>query len=239
MADLKLFLGELVSGISNSRIHSDLQTIRIAEAYAKDKMLQNFAVPRMRIDQVRAKIPIAIQEAQTKSVQTYRSLDVERVSMGVNELVMKSLEKYKIPKDKSQMMISFIKYKTSAISKQLSSEKNDALVKGFVEEINKDLTIHIPIWYKESNKRGVTEARIVANQKIFEKEATDYLRKEVDSAEFTESISSLEVIVEASKLREISPENIIMLDVTITEQGMEMIKMEDANGDEVTKLMPE
>jgi hypothetical protein len=52
-------------------------------------------------------------------------------------------------------------------------------------------------------------------------------------------LESLQVIVEADKLREIKPENIIMIKFTLSEQGMEWIKIEDKDGNFSSKLMPE
>ena len=68
MADLGEFLGNLVSSISDSRVNSDLHTVRIAKEYAKDELLQHFSVPRMRIENVEMTIPIAIDIFNQKTI---------------------------------------------------------------------------------------------------------------------------------------------------------------------------
>jgi hypothetical protein len=45
--------------------------------------------------------------------------------------------------------------------------------------------------------------------------------------------------VESDKLREVKPENVIMIKMTLSEQGMEWIKMENNKGEVINKLMPE
>ena len=54
-----------------------------------------------------------------------------------------------------------------------------------------------------------------------------------------ESKDSVQVTVEAAKLREIKPENIIIIKMKISEEGMEWIKMENNDGEVVSKLVPE
>jgi hypothetical protein len=51
--------------------------------------------------------------------------------------------------------------------------------------------------------------------------------------------NDLDVIVESSKLREIPQSDKILISMKISEHGMEWIKMEDENGQTVTKLLPE
>ena len=69
--------------------------------------------------------------------------------------------------------------------------------------------------------------------KVFNKLFLPVLKKEI------KGLDDLHVIVEADRLREIKPENIITIKMTISEQGMEWINMEDRDGEIVNKLLPE
>ena len=53
------------------------------------------------------------------------------------------------------------------------------------------------------------------------------------------TLDAVDIIVESDKLREIKPENVIMIKMTLSEQGMEWVTMEDKDGKLVNKLMPE
>ena len=66
MIELSRFLGELVSSISNARVQSDIQSVKIAEEYAKNNLLQHFSVPRMRVDKVELNIPVAVDKLLEK-----------------------------------------------------------------------------------------------------------------------------------------------------------------------------
>jgi hypothetical protein len=53
------------------------------------------------------------------------------------------------------------------------------------------------------------------------------------------SLDSIDVIVESHKLREINPQHIITIKMTLSEQGMEWVNMENQEGKVVNRLLPE
>ena len=65
MAKLNEYLGSVISSLTNARVMADLQTVKVAEEYAKHDLLQHFSVPRMRVDD-ELTIPIALEATQKK-----------------------------------------------------------------------------------------------------------------------------------------------------------------------------
>ena len=53
------------------------------------------------------------------------------------------------------------------------------------------------------------------------------------------SLDSIDVIVESHKLKEINPQHVIMIKMTLSEQGMERVNMENQEGKVVNRLLPE
>ena len=71
MIKLNDYLGSIVASFTNAKIMSDLQTVKLAEEYAKHDYLKHFSIPRMRIDDVEMTIPIALDEAvRTGQIKT-------------------------------------------------------------------------------------------------------------------------------------------------------------------------
>ena len=89
---------------------------------------------------------------------------------------------------------------------------------------------------KETRKRDskeFPEAKVVANflyEKLYDKVTPPQKQRTIEDAE---------VIVESDKLRDLNPNHIIQIKMKIIEQGMEWHKMEDSEGNIVTKLTAE
>ena len=121
MAQLEEFLGELVTSISKSRVNSDLQTINIAKEYAKDNLLQHFAVPRMRIENVEFSIPIAIDKTAQKTEIIYERFDNKRILTLSYDNLLKSLSINKINTRFSQLFKTILTEKILILSKELNA----------------------------------------------------------------------------------------------------------------------
>lgn len=68
MPTLDEYLGGIFNSIAAARTMADIQTVDMAEKYAKHELLKHFAVPHMRIADVEVMIPVAIERAAGREV---------------------------------------------------------------------------------------------------------------------------------------------------------------------------
>ena len=226
MAKLSEFLGELVSSITHARVKSDIQSVKIAEEYAKNNLLQHFSVPRMRVDKVEINIPVAIDKLLEKKRPVYKPIDKRNFSSIAYHTILKSLRVRSLSTNISNDLQSFIAEQIKILEADISSKKIDDTLKYFSETIaSKVIAL---------TGRGDLELPGKIAGRL-----TESLQNEIKLKSDNPVLDSLHVVVEADKLREIKPENIMMIKMTVSEQGMEWIKMKNINEEVVTKLMPE
>jgi hypothetical protein len=238
MADLSEFLGNLVSSISESRVNSDLQSIRIAQQYAKDKLLQHFAVPRMRIENVELTIPIAIDEFETKNENsTLEPINNATFSSITYQQILKSILVDKLPSDISRELKSKISDYIKLLEAQINVNQIENSLMNYSKSITEIVISKVAEIYRSQNKK-INKEQLNLIKNDLEKNLQEYLKNEIKTKSGSTS-NFANVIVESSKLREIKSENIIMIKMNISEQGMEWIKMENDKGEVVSKLMPE
>jgi len=239
MARLSEFLGGLVSSISDARVNSDIQSLKIAEEYAKNDLLKHFAVPRMRVDKVELNIPVAIDKLLEKSQVVYEPIDNKSFSSIAYRQVLKSLAVNNLSSEDSKILRTTIAEHIHLLEAKIRVNQTENAIEDFSTNIaSKVIDINDEISQKTKRKQLNQEERSTLQNNIvtgLQASLADQIKLKSEK----KVLDSLHVLVEADKLREIKPENIIMIKMTISEQGMEWIDMENKDGEVVTKLMPE
>ena len=234
MPKLSEYIGSLVSSITNARMMSDIQTVKVAEEYAKHHLLKLFSVPRMRIDDVEITIPIALDEIEEKTETVYEPIDNKKFnSIAYNELV-NSLGLTKLPSELSLKLRSEIAKQTQTLEQNIRITKDLTPLKNYSRELTSKI---LDIEKKSPGIKGDQKRKI--NIEVLPAYLEKKLSKEIKTATQSKAIDNLNVIVEANKLREQKPENIIYIKLKITEDGMEWNRTETSDGEIETKLLPE
>lgn len=246
MAKLSDFLGGLASSICEARVNSDFQSLRIANEYAKDDLLKHFSVPRMRIDKVELNIPVAVDNFNEQSQKTIQPINKSDFLLKANQQIINCL-----PVDR--LSIEVFNNLKATIDKNLKTVIEDSIntleakLKGYlIDEALNDFSNSIAlkaydiveIFYKENKIRIVTGELSRLKDKFFN-DLQARFKNEVVWKQEVKTLDSVDVIVESHKLRDINPLNIVMIKMTISEQGMEWVNMEDKDGNIINKLMPE
>ena len=239
MAKLGDFLGGLVSSISNARVNSDLQSLKIAEEYAKNNLLQHFAVPRMRVDEVELNIPVAIDKFIEKIAKVYEPIDNKSFLSITYRQILKCLAVSKLSKEVSKTLRTYIAKHIQLLEAEIRVYQNE----NALEEFSKCIALKVielkNIIFKEANRKQLSKDELSKLQDSIRNKLQASLKDEIKYKSQREVLYSLQVIVEADKLHEVRPDNIINIKMTVSEHGMEWIKMENNKGEVVTKLMPE
>ncbi|MDQ1098415.1 MULTISPECIES: hypothetical protein [Chryseobacterium] len=226
MPTLNEYLGGIVSEIASARKMADLQTIQIAREYAKDELLKNFSVPRMKIGTVDLTIPFA--RAGSLPILQLRDFAYDEIT--------KVFKTNYDPSDREadlQLKKSLIDLESEydEIIDTLSQEiktVNPRYAKYFGNIANRIVEIceSLPnIYWKETNIETLRESML--NRTIYE--AKKIIEKTPDN----------DVIVEASKLMELDAKCLIYAKMSISESGMEWSRYEDIDGNIVETLIPE
>jgi hypothetical protein len=234
MPKLSEYIGSLVSSITDARVMSDIQTVKVAEEYSKHNLLKYFSIPRMRIDDIEMTIPIALDEINEKIETVYKPIDNKKFNSIVYNELVNSLGLTKLPGELSQKLRSEIAKKTQTLEQNLRISKDLTPLKNYSEEItSKILDI----------EKNAHSFKVDLKRKIKIEAIPEYLEKilsqELNITTQNRTIDNLNVIAEAHKLREQKPENIIYIKLKISEDGMEWNRTENSDGEIETKLLPE
>lgn len=239
MAKLGAFLGGILSSISDARVNSDIQSVKIADEYAKNDLLKHFAVPRMRFDKVEVNVPVAISELIEKSQKVYEPIDNKSFSSKAYQQILKSLLVSSLPNDVSKTLKTTIAEHIHLTEAKIRVNQIENVLEDFSQNIALKIVDLADVIFKDSERKKLNRDELLQLQNTIDKGLQESLKDEIKFNSENKVLESLEVIVESHKLRDIKPENIIMIKMTVTEQAMEWVNMENINGDVVTKLMPE
>ena len=137
MVKLHEYIGSLVSGITNARAMSDIQTIRIAEDYARHPLLKHFSIPRMRIDDIEMTIPIALDELQEITQTVYEPIDNRGFNSIAYKEIVNSLGLSKLTLEASRKLQSEIAAKTQYLEQKIRLHQNIEPLKTYAAELAK------------------------------------------------------------------------------------------------------
>lgn len=240
MADLKEFLGGLVSSISESRVLSDLQTLEIAKQYAKDNLLQNFAIPRMRIENVELTIPCAIDESKVVHKEELKEgVNNISISSKTYQIFLKLLAVNQLPEDVSKRTKSKLNDFVNLLEAEMAVGTSNDATRSYLRNVNDYIIKQLPTILKSLKMKQLNQEGMVEFQNRLEYDLEYMLKEELKPNQVNSTTSYSNIIVEATKLRELKSENLIYIKMKISEQGMEWFNMENKDGEIISKLMPE
>lgn len=234
MPKLNDYIGSLVSSITNARVMSDIQTVKVAEEYAKHNLLKHFSIPRMRIDDIEMTIPIAIDELNERTETEYEPIDNIKFNAIVYKELVNNLGLTKLPTEISQKLRVKIAEQTQILEQNIRVTKDLSYLKNYNKELTK-IILNLEI--------DLTKTKGDVKRKINIEDLPQYLEnilsQEIKITSQKKTIDDLNVIVEAHKLREQKPENLIYIKLKISEDGMEWNRTENNEGVIESKLLPE
>lgn len=234
MIKLNDYLGSIVASFTNAKIMSDLQTVKLAEEYAKHDYLKHFSIPRMRIDDVEMTIPIALDEIENISKPPVIGFDSLKINTLVYSFLLEKFGVLKITKEPSRLLQTETAKQVGVLEKQIKLANSYDPVSGFSKEI-------VVYFLRIIEKYALVNKEVLAkmNIELLSKDLIAVVTKEITINKEVEALANLNIVVEANKLRELKSENLIFIKLKISENGMEWSRSENANGEIESKLLPE
>ncbi len=233
MTKLNEYIGGLVNSITNARVMSDIQTVKVAEEYAKHDLLKHFSIPRMKIEDIEMTIPIALDVSTPPNKKEYIPLEKSAFNGQSFKEIVSFLEIGKLTKELSDKLNKFIEEQTNSLDKSLK-DSND------IKELNSYLNNVIDFLSK--NSKDIQKYRNNKNAVDFDavkKHLGNKLKDQIRFSNEDQSLDNLNVIIEAHKLKDQKPENLIYIKLKISESGMEWDRTENNDGKIISRLLPE
>lgn len=237
MAELSEFLGAVVASVSNARMRSDLQTIKIAKEYAANDLLQHFAVPRMRFKDVEIKIPVAF-DTQNRPHKIEHQIDRPWFKGSTIAQISKSLGGVAIEPKTATVLEKIIDEDIAIFETELKTEKTEVARSNFFDRTTSNVINELNPMLKSLIKPATFNQQVLKLRsemvENFERLLKDHLVSMNVSA-----FAGLDMIIESNRLREIQAENMVTITMKVSEEGMEWQQMEDFEGKLIAKLLPE
>ncbi|OUS18093.1 hypothetical protein A9Q93_04150 [Nonlabens dokdonensis] len=233
MVKLKDYLGTLISGVNQARVMADVESAKIAQAYASDNILKHFPIPRFRAQDVELDIPVAIDSFDEQAVEDYQPIDNKSFNSSTYQSMKDAAKVSSFSRETSRFLNSEIAKKSKELEKEMkANESKEIAFLKYEEKMTAAFTDAIEMDKVSVNEREdmINKYRQILKNKVYE---------DVKTRQVTNTLENAQVIVEASKLRDIPNENIVRIKLKLFEDGMEWHTSEDENGDRTSVLTPE
>lgn len=223
MVNLNEYLGGIATSLAEARLMSDLKSLEIAEKFAKHDLLKHFSIPRFKAQQIELSIPVAIGSLEAQLDTQYEPID----NVAFNSQTYTLL--------KNQSKVTAFDRKISTAIRSLIAEESELLEKNIKAQND------VPSALKQYAYRVAERFSAVYRKNVNVKLLTAQLYEALTPAIQTKATTKQQpkVIVEAHKLQEINPENIVRIKMTLNEEGMEWFTSENDKGEQESKLLPE
>ncbi|PPK94818.1 hypothetical protein LY01_01571 [Nonlabens xylanidelens] len=233
MVKLKDYLGTLISGVNQARVMADVESARIAQAYASDNILKHFPVPRFRAQDVELDIPIAIDSFDQQPAADYQPVDNKSFNSNTYTSMKDAAQRASFSRKTSTFLNSEIAEKSKILEQEMKANESKELAFSRYEE---KMTAAFSSAMDMEKIPAADQDKMIANYK-------DILKNKVYASVKTRQVSNTlenaNVVVDAARLREIPNENIIRIKMKLFEDGMEWHTSEDVNGNQQSSLLPE
>ncbi len=234
MVKLKDYIGSIVASITEARVMSDVQTVEVAEQYARHELLKHFSVPRMRIEDVELTIPVALATVDQKEASSYSPIDNRAFNALVYRELVNSIGRESLPRVVSLEMQRYLSARTNELEKKIRvSGTTDAVEKYCMDAVDRMLEI--------ARQHNLIESKLQQkiNPEVIQQKLGQILTGEIQFRDVKKCLEDLNVIAESHLLREEKPESLIYIKVKISEEGMEWSRAEKPEGGIDAKLLPE
>ncbi|MES2669288.1 MAG: hypothetical protein V4673_02550 [Pseudomonadota bacterium] len=235
MPTLNEYLGGIFSSITDARVMADVQTVQVAEQYAKHDLLKHFSVPRMRISDIELTIPVAIEgltERTGYQLDPIGNAEFKRIN--------------------ARELARFVGYsELPPIAGQKLLTALDSRIGILIENIKAESDVKNPIWiFADGMVADLFGIGIEA--RLHEGKFPDgYRQDEITKIAYELGLGlvtgivdkpvldQLAVIAESHRLREQRPEDVIRIRMKVSEDGMEWQTLQRDDGTLERKLLPE
>lgn len=229
MPILKDYISALVTSMTEARVNADTFSANVARLYLENDMLRHFPVPRMRIGDVEMDVPVAVNSVGSKAT----IINKPNLSIVADKVYADVCNGF-------ELNVTDVDNNASA-----SKALREGIASEIAEIVNKiDESNYSEILKSSSNKIANNSLDVLGKHNFsVDKNKVPAVALQVEETlgkEFVSTnIEDLDVIVEASKLKEFPSNTLLNLKIKLVEDGMQWAISKNDKEEIETKLMPE
>ena len=234
MTTLNEYIGTLVAGIADARAAADLESVRVAEAYAQHALLKHFSVPRMRIGDIEMTIPVAIDGLSTRSDLQLAPMGNATYKADAYRVTVRSGNVSGLPQLASNDLAAAIGDALPAMLATMRDGDLDGAFRKHAETVAMRFGEIIALYQLP---KVLPELQFTPERTI--EELYKHTQSSVQGVIDKPVLDSLSVVAESYRLREQRPEDLIRIRMVLSEEGMEWTTIEREDGSVERRLLPE
>lgn len=237
---LKDYLGSLVSGVNQARAMADLESAKIAEAYASSPLLKHFSVPRFKASNIELDIPVAIDELEEVEEANYQPIDNKSFNSFAYNTLKDAVKETRFDRKTSEVLRREISQATQDLEKRLKAKEDITkslhhYANGIADfYIKNSKTVNL-----ESDNHAEATALNEGDKHKIVRMLNARLIDKIKAPKRSVDMDNTKVLVQAHQLKGIPENSIVRIKMTLVEDGMEWQTIEKDNGEVVNKLLPE
>ncbi len=250
MVKLGDYVGMILSEMTRARAQADVETLKLAELYATNKTLRNFAVPRVRLQNVEITTPVVIDKQDESALEAYsRPIKISEVRAAVDNAISANLEKnnIKLSASDASAVKKLIDERSGVVARRFTVAR--AQLAGRTAQPAEDtisLTDTKSIADEYAGDVDSTLRRLKETQPAYKNIDVDKVSAEV-KADLRVRIANLrplpprlEVMVNTAQIKETAAKELVTyVKFTITEDSMEWAEYQSSTGEVREQLVPE
>lgn len=250
MVKLGDYVGMILSEMTRARAQADIETLKLAELYATNKTLRNFAVPRVRLQNVEITTPLVIDKQDEAALEAYgRPVKISEVRTAVDDAISVNLEKHSIKLSAAD---------TTAVKKSLD-ERSGVVARRFTAARTQPAAGRAAQPAEETI--SLTDTKNIADEYAAQVDSTLRRLKEqpayknIDADRISAEVKAdlrvrianlrplpprLEVMVNTAQIKETAAKELVTyVKFTVTEDSMEWAEYQSSTGEVKEQLVPE
>jgi hypothetical protein len=227
MITLGDYLGFLMTEIARARLTSDLASIDLAKIYSENELLKNLSVPRVRLSRIDVSVPLVIESLKTDQISSFKGLNAREnqdiLSKDLAEVFLKYFQ-IKFSKEESNNISARIRLGMETIARANAYHDGRNKFEQLTEEIS---TYALNL--KELS--GLPEYSNRLDQFLSELRSKFLGQFELLVKPGEGKLGSMIVNPETAAVRAVrSHELLLVLKLSLTEEGVELVTVQDSEG---------
>ena len=234
MPTLIEYLGGVFNSITQARVMADLQSVEVAEQYAKHDLLRHFAVPRMRIGDIELTIPVGLEGVGSRTELQLAPNGNDRYKTDAYQTILRISGAATLPLGAMRELQDALSQRVRTLCENIRALGLDEAFWAFGKAIAEDFG-------RIGETYGLFDGSTAIQYRPDEIVGTlyKYSVSAVKGVVEKQVVDELAVIAETARLRDLRPEDMIRIRLKVGEDGMEWQTIERSDGSVERRLLPE
>jgi len=226
------YIGQLLTEITVARMKADLEAIRIAELYASHPLLRHMPVPHFRLPEIQLEVPISVPQADggAAAAPPPKAPEFNAVVQRFHAILDSELQRQGVQLTDEKRVAVGNAIAEAGRNLDLPDEiavDTNRIADGLTASVMKILHDVVP--QTAATKGGGPDPIATLRDSLRAQARLDLLKTKAGPAR-------LNVLVTSQEVREAGPQNIMRLNLKITEENVEWTAIE-TDGESTEKLV--